>query len=128
MNEFFNDFLVNQVIKPSGTVIKKMIEDKDFMKETSFESEVDAQMFPNPFFIYSLIRLLMKQSPEVFLETRDLLPNSLSALVGIAIAMTIRDPNDPKGPNRYLVASAKLLSMVTDDPSRYKYIEDLVNH
>jgi hypothetical protein len=42
MRGFFIDFLLNQVIKPSSTVIKKMIEDKNFMSKESFESEVDA--------------------------------------------------------------------------------------
>jgi hypothetical protein len=85
-------------------------------------------MFPNPLFVLSLTKLLMKQSPDIFYDIRGTLPNAISALMGISLAQTIRDPSNPVGPTRYLTTIVKLINMVKEDPTRYRFVDDLTNH
>lgn len=66
MKDFTNDFLKNAVFKPSASVMKKFIQDKDFMKNEKFDSEVDASMYPLPSMIYKIVKDLLKSNPAAF--------------------------------------------------------------
>ena len=65
MRDFFNEFLMTYVVNTGPTMVKKMIEDKQFLKGESFDSEVDSQMFPNPYLIITLMKIMLKETPEI---------------------------------------------------------------
>ncbi len=53
------NFLTNFLLKPSTTVIKRLIEDKSFLSRSVFDSEVDASIYPLPSMLYSLTEGLL---------------------------------------------------------------------
>ena len=109
LKSFFNQFLEKFVIKPSPTVIKNIIDDKDFLVGEAFDNEADAQKYPTPKLIYSLIKMLIKVQSKTLLETRGLIPNFISILIGLAFAYTIRAPSESSGPIKPLVIAIKLI-------------------
>ena len=98
------------------------------MKKESFDSEVDASMYPLPHFVYTLIKALLKDYPTVFNEIRGLISNSVSILVGIAIARVIKGEQHADFQVKYLALASKLLGTVRSQPDKFKYLEDIYSH
>jgi len=80
MRTFIIEFLSSSILKPSVTVISKLVEDKEFLTKATFESEVDAQMYPLPSFVYLITNQIMKNFPEIFAQIKGFLPNAISIL------------------------------------------------
>lgn len=108
---FFNDFFKSHVFKPTLQVIKNIMTEKDFLKSGVFDSEVDAAMYPLPTFIYTIVKSLLKLKPEVIIETRGFLSNSVAVLVGIALANSINAQNLDYS-SKLLALASKLLTTV----------------
>ena len=128
MRDCFNEFLITYVVNASPVIVKKMIEDKSFLCKANFESEVDAQMYPNPHMIVFLIKLLLRESPEIIYETRGVVPNLISLLVGISMASVIKNPSESQLPTLMFESSVTLLSKIASSPQDYKYLSDIANH
>lgn len=59
MVEFAKNFVYNQVLKPSVQVLKKVVQDGNFMKQKEvFDSELDAAVYPLPLFTYTIVKIL----------------------------------------------------------------------
>ena len=112
MKSFANDFLNNFVVKPSVQVLKKIVADKDFMKREVFQSEIDASMYPLPSLVYYLTKSLISKNPAVYKKIRGLLSNTVTILIGHAIAQTIKDPTQATIQSKYLELASKLLTSV----------------
>jgi hypothetical protein len=112
MKSFANDFLNNFVVKPSVQVLKKIVTDKDFMKREVFQSEIDASMYPLPSLVYYLTKSLISKNPAVYKKIRGLLSNTVTILIGHAIAQTIKDPTQATIQCKYLELASKLLTIV----------------
>lgn len=79
-------------------------------------------MYPNPNMIVFLIKLLLRESPEIIYETRGVVPNLISLLVGIAVASIIKNPSESNLPTLMFESCVTLLSKISSNPSEYKYI------
>ncbi len=112
MKSFANDFLVNFVIKPSVQVLKNIVTDKNFMKREVFQSEIDASMYPLPSLVYHLTKSLVSKNLSVYKKFRGLLSNTVTILIGHAIAQTIKDPSQVTIQCKYLSLASKLLTTV----------------
>lgn len=56
-------------------------------------------MYPNPYLILTLSKIMLKNAPEKLLESRGIIPNLLSALFGIALALVNSNANDFEPPS-----------------------------
>ena len=112
MKSFANDFLNNFVIKPSVQVLKNIVTDKNFMKREVFQSEIDASMYPLPSLVYHLTKSLISKNLSVYKKFRGLLSNTVTILIGHAIAQTIKDPSQVTIQCKYLSLASKLLTTV----------------
>jgi len=112
MKSFANDFLNNFVVKPSVQVLKNIVSDKDFMKKEVFKSEIDASMYPLPSLVYYLTKSLISKNVTVYKKIRGLLTNTVTILIGHAIAQTIKDPTQVTIQCKYLELASKLLTTV----------------
>jgi hypothetical protein len=128
MRDFFNDFLQTYIIQGTQTMVKKMIEDKNFLSKESFDSEVDASIYPSPYLIITLIKLLINHAPEVLLEQRGVAPNLVSALLSIAIGSTIKNPQSPLLPTKLLESAVKIFQLINKEQEFYNYLGDVASH
>ena len=80
------------------------------MKKEVFDSEIDASMYPLPYFIYKLTKCLLEINPAIYSEVNGLLSNTVSVLVGHALAKVVKDPKSANMQVRYFSLAARLLS------------------
>jgi hypothetical protein len=86
MIEYFINFLNNYVLKPAVQVIKKVRKEKEFLINGTFESEVDASIYPIPELVLSLCKIILKERKEIFLDHRGTLSNTISVILGFTFA------------------------------------------
>lgn len=72
-------------------------------------------MYPLPCFLYKVIRMLADVAPHTFTSVQGLLTNSVSILVGHAIARIKKDAKTANQQVKYLALAARLLTMVKAD-------------
>lgn len=112
MRSFANDFLNNHVMKPSVQVIKKIMSDNQFLLKDSFDSEIDASMYPLPKFIYHIVKSIAAKNLSLFKELKGLLINSVSVLLGHSLAKSVVNKQEVTIQVKYLGLAAKLLTIV----------------
>jgi hypothetical protein len=82
------------------------------MKREVFQSEIDASMYPLPSLVYYLTKSLISKNLGVYKSIRGLLSNTVTILIGHAIAQTIKDPSQVTIQCKYLELAIKLLTTV----------------
>lgn len=90
-----------------------------------FESEVDASMYPLPYFVYKLLNTLFKSSPQTFLDFPGLIHNSVSVLIGHALARVYKDSSYSNYQIKFLTLASDLLGLVRANPEKVKDINDI---
>lgn len=127
MRDFVSAFMSNQIIKPSQTIIKRILESTEFLAKNVFESEVDAQMLPLPQFISAIVSLAINHCPELFNNIRGFLPNVISILMGIFLAKIEKNPGGIRTHVKLLNQTANLLTYVRTHITSYRFVEDVAN-
>ncbi|CDW82480.1 hect e3 ubiquitin [Stylonychia lemnae] len=122
MRGFVIEFLSTNILKPTVLVTQKLINDKEFLSKATFDSEVDAQMYPLPSFVYLITNQIMKKFPEIFAQIRGYLSNAISLLFSLSLALQVKEPKSSNIQIKFFTLIANILTFIRSGKSDYHEI------